>query len=101
VDVVRGQAAVRRQQREGHGALAGSDLDAAVARLRVDGEDDLLDPAALMQEVLPERLLRSSAEAAHSRRVPSGTSRSGTHSATAPSASWKPVTRHCDISRSE
>src|SRR5690606_41592495 len=33
----------------------------------------------------------------HSKRVPSGTSLSGTHNATRPCSSWKPVTRHSDI----
>src|SRR5690606_6753625 len=88
------------EQREGHRALAGADLDQAVARLRVDGKDDAVDHAPLVQEVLAERLLRGSFEAwvVHSSFVPGGTSRSGTHRATLPSASWKPVTRHSDIS---
>src|SRR5690606_23833602 len=65
VELDRGQAAVALQQREGHGALARADLDDAVARLGVDREDDLCDHAALVQEVLPQRLLGRPAEATH------------------------------------
>src|SRR5690606_24500039 len=98
VELDRGQRTVAAQQRKGHRPLAGADLDDAVSRPRVDGEDDLLDHAAFVQEVLAQGFLGRSGEAAHSSRVPGGTSRSGTHSATRPASSWKPVTRHCDIS---
>src|SRR3546814_3681745 len=62
VEFDRRERAVALEQREGHRALAGADLDQPVAGLRVDGVDDPVDHAALVQEVLAEGFLRRRAE---------------------------------------
>src|SRR3546814_12355432 len=63
VEFDRRERAVALEQREGHRALAGAALDQPVAGLRVDGVDDPVDHAALVQEVLAEGFLRRRAEA--------------------------------------
>jgi len=46
------------QQRPGQCAVAGADLDQNFARLRVEGVEDALHDAAVVQEVLAEALFR-------------------------------------------
>jgi hypothetical protein len=63
VEFDRGQRAVAVEHRQRERALARTDLDDAVPGTRVHRQQDLLDDTALVQEVLPERLLRLAAEA--------------------------------------
>ena len=57
VELDRRQRAMAVEQRERDRALARADLDQAVAGLRIDREHDLVDDAAVVQEVLAQRLL--------------------------------------------
>ena len=57
VELDRGERAMPREQRQGQRALAGADLDEVLARLGVDRQNDPIDDAALVQEVLPEVFL--------------------------------------------
>jgi hypothetical protein len=53
---MQGGAAI--EQRPGERARAGTDLDQGFARLRVEGVEDALHDAAVVQEVLAEALFR-------------------------------------------
>src|SRR5690606_12326612 len=63
VEFDRRQRTVAVEQRQGQRALAGTDLDDAIARPRIDGQHDLLDHRFFVQEVLSQVLLRIAAEA--------------------------------------
>ena len=67
VELDDGQRAVLPEQRKGDRALARSDFNQVVARLRVDREHDFLDDVAIMQEVLAQLFLRRFLEMAHAR----------------------------------
>jgi hypothetical protein len=67
VELDHGERVVLLQQRQRDRALARADLDQALAGLRVDRQHDLLDHAAVVQEVLAELLLRRRLEVAHAR----------------------------------
>ena len=73
VELDHGQFAVAVEQRKGDRALAGTDLDQAVARLRIHRQHDAVDDAAVVQEVLAQVLFCRLAEAvvagAHARIV--------------------------------
>ena len=65
VEFYDGQATVFFQQREGDGALARTDFHQHIARFRVDRMHDMLDDAAVGQEVLAKVFLRWRLEMAH------------------------------------
>ncbi len=62
IELDHGQFRVAAQQRQGDGALARADFDQAVAVFRVDRQDDLVDIAAVGEEVLAELLLGGAGE---------------------------------------
>src|SRR5690606_178664 len=73
----------------------------AFAMLRHSRLTSLLRTPGFHRKQTPERHRKQTHRphrSGYNNRVPSGTTLSGTHSATFPSASWKPVTRHSDIS---
>jgi len=51
------QRAGQRQHGCGDGAPARADFDETIARARIDGADDTVDRAGVVQEVLPVTLL--------------------------------------------
>ena len=69
VEFDRGDLAVLLQQRKRQRALAGADLDDGIAGLGVDRLHDLVDHAALVQEILAEVFFRRFGEGGGHARI--------------------------------